>query len=295
MGVWDTVAAYGGPIEEVTRGIDYWLWPLSMPDRLMNGKVTRACHALALDDERNAFWPLLWDDRQVDGPKGPQPWSRTGRPSDNPNFPALANVPDIDRQRLSQVWFCGMHSDVGGGYAQDGLSYVTLDWMMDRAEVYGLRLNGTARAEVERRVDQFDKLNNSRHGLGGYYRYKPRKLVDIYATDVEKPAISRDLARVGHAFKQALSRRASKAAAPASGSAPGPMIHESVFQRIQAQVERLRADRASGVVSRHDQSGRRSSRDVRKCNQSHASRQRPGACLELGVGTPHRVFPDPVR
>ena len=108
---------------------------------------------------------------------------------------------------------------------------------MDRAEVYGLRLNGTARAEVERRVDQFDKLNDSRHGLGGYYRYKPRKLVDIYATDVEKPAISRDLARVGHAFRQALSRRASKAAAPASGSAPGPMIHESVFQRIQARVD----------------------------------------------------------
>lgn len=52
LGLWDTVVAYGGPIEEITRAIDYWIWPLSRPDRIMSGsKVDRACHALALDDE----------------------------------------------------------------------------------------------------------------------------------------------------------------------------------------------------------------------------------------------------
>src|SRR5262245_20892852 len=60
LGAWDTVSAYGGPIEEITRGIDYWLWPLSMPDRFMSAKVQRACHALALDDERNALLPVPW-------------------------------------------------------------------------------------------------------------------------------------------------------------------------------------------------------------------------------------------
>src|SRR3984885_12093329 len=65
LGVWDTVDAYGGPIEEITRAIDYYYWPLSLPDQFMNHKITRACHALALEDERDAFKPVLWDDRYV--------------------------------------------------------------------------------------------------------------------------------------------------------------------------------------------------------------------------------------
>ena len=39
LGVWDTVDAYGGPIDEITRAIDYWYWPLSMPDQFMNHKI----------------------------------------------------------------------------------------------------------------------------------------------------------------------------------------------------------------------------------------------------------------
>jgi hypothetical protein len=65
LGLWDTVDAYGGPIEEITRAIDYWYWPLSMPDRFMHAKVHRACHALALEDERDAFRPVIWDERYV--------------------------------------------------------------------------------------------------------------------------------------------------------------------------------------------------------------------------------------
>ncbi len=42
VGIWDTVDAYGGPIEEMTRAIDYWVWPLSMPDRFMSAKVLKA-------------------------------------------------------------------------------------------------------------------------------------------------------------------------------------------------------------------------------------------------------------
>ncbi len=63
LGLWETVDAYGGPIEEITRAIDYWYWPLSMPDRYINAKVHRACHALALEDERDAFRPVIWDER----------------------------------------------------------------------------------------------------------------------------------------------------------------------------------------------------------------------------------------
>jgi uncharacterized protein (DUF2235 family) len=59
IGVWDTVSAYGLPIAELTRGIDRWIWPLSLPDNRLPEGVETARHALSLDDEREAFHPLL--------------------------------------------------------------------------------------------------------------------------------------------------------------------------------------------------------------------------------------------
>jgi uncharacterized protein (DUF2235 family) len=235
LGVWDTVAAYGGPIEEVTRGIDYWLWPLSMPDRFMSARIRRACHALALDDERNAFWPLLWDERYVSGPQGRlQPMAAQWSPPTSPN------LPDIDRQRLSQVWFTGMHSDVGGGYAQDGLSYAALRWMVDRAIVYDLLIKPTERARLTLLANELDKLNDSRHGLAGYYRYKPRKLADLYAAEPYKPTIGRDLAHVARTIKRAMARGTAndrESELRKVDDRPSPIIHESVFERIKAGTE----------------------------------------------------------
>jgi len=75
----------------------------------MNGKIQRACHALALEDERDAFKPVLWDERYVKTPDGLIPMNRglgaaiRGR-----------ELAAIDQERMSQVWFVGVHSDVGG-------------------------------------------------------------------------------------------------------------------------------------------------------------------------------------
>ena len=66
VGVWDTVSAYGGPIAELTRAIDNWIFALSTPDYELDPKVKCARHALALDDERDAFHPLLWDEVHED-------------------------------------------------------------------------------------------------------------------------------------------------------------------------------------------------------------------------------------
>ena len=62
LGLWDTVAAYGLPVDEMTRGVSRYLWPLELPDRQLNPLVRKACHALSLDDERTTFHPLLWDE-----------------------------------------------------------------------------------------------------------------------------------------------------------------------------------------------------------------------------------------
>ena len=92
LGVWDTVAAYGLPIEELTRGYDRWIWPMLPKDRTLSERVLRACQALALDDERQTFFPLLWDEDSVVEQKK------------NAAFRHPAD-------RIKQVWFAGMHSN----------------------------------------------------------------------------------------------------------------------------------------------------------------------------------------
>jgi uncharacterized protein (DUF2235 family) len=191
LGLWDTVDAYGGPIEEITRAIDYWYWPLSMPDRFMNAKVHRACHALALEDERDAFRPVIWDERYVRNAAGKlQAIDSEWEPEVSAEW--KDKLKDIDKKRLSQVWFVGVHSDIGGGYPQDGLSYVTLDWMLDRAQPFGLLLDPLQHVQMKSLINPYDKLNDSRHGLAGYYRYKPRNIHEIYNAPPYKPSMSSD-------------------------------------------------------------------------------------------------------
>ena len=45
LGLWDTVAAYGLPVDEMTRGVSRWIWPLELPNRVLDPRVQRACHA----------------------------------------------------------------------------------------------------------------------------------------------------------------------------------------------------------------------------------------------------------
>ena len=40
---------------------------------------------------------------------------------------------------LKQAWFAGVHSDVGGGYTEAGLSHCACQWMLREAEGLGLR------------------------------------------------------------------------------------------------------------------------------------------------------------
>ena len=237
LGLWDTVDAYGGPIEEITRAIDFGLFPLSMPDRYMSDKIDRACHALALDDERRAFWPVLWDEFHV-GSHGNT--RRYGEENWSP--PADVDIPlgsAIDKQRLSQVWFAGTHADVGGGYPQNGLSYVTLDWMMDRAVVYRLLLKPQEVARLRRCADQYDKLNDSRHGLGGYYRYQPRRVVLLLEAEPRKANILRDIGYLGRWLKNPFAQdpQSSFDNGLDAGSRYSPKIHESVFRRIAAETD----------------------------------------------------------
>jgi uncharacterized protein (DUF2235 family) len=151
IGVWDTVDAYGVPVDELKEGIDRYVWPMTLADRGFSDHVDRACHALSLDDERPTFRPVLWTDPD---------------PSKKP-------------ERLSQVWFAGVHCNVGGGYPDDSLACVPLQWMMDEAHACGLRFYRDLHEEYDNRADAHGKQYDSRSGVGGYYRYGPRDIASL--------------------------------------------------------------------------------------------------------------------
>jgi hypothetical protein len=162
LGLWDTVAAYGLPVDEMTRGVSEWLWPLELPERRLCDAVKRACHAISLDDDRTTFHPVLWNERHE----------------------KLA-VSQTNKERISQVWFVGSHSNVGGGYPDDSLAHIPLCWIMAEAKDCGLRYKTSppadpdAMAQRKAACDKDGRFYSPRRGLGGYYRYGPRKVDEL--------------------------------------------------------------------------------------------------------------------
>ena len=157
LGLWDTVDAYGMPIKELKIAIDKFIWPLYFDSLKLDARVQRACHALALDDERATFHPLVWDESAE--PEGVTP------------------------KRVNQTWFAGMHSNVGGGYPDDALSHVPLLWMLENARSAGLRLKDEPVDSYRLAATPFGRMYDSRSGLSAYYRYAPRK-VESYRNPV---------------------------------------------------------------------------------------------------------------
>jgi uncharacterized protein (DUF2235 family) len=197
LGLWDSVAAYGLPIEEMTQGFGKWIWPWQIPDCRLNDKVKRACHALSIDDERTTFHPVLWDER-----------------NEAPLAPRADGSRVLADERISQVWFAGVHSNVGGGYPDDSLAQIPLVWIMSEAEKCGLRFKADVNANpqtvghAKTAQDKDGRIYDPRSGLGSYYRYGPRDL----------PALTNEL----------LARKL-----PSGNSAEVlPRIHESVLERV---------------------------------------------------------------
>ena len=104
LGLWDTVAAFGAPDVPANIG-----WELDLPNC-----VEYCCHALALDERRHAFKPERLEEQVED----------TG-----------------DEGVLHECWFRGVHSDVGGGNKNTGLSSIALDWMFSHARRRGIQLD----------------------------------------------------------------------------------------------------------------------------------------------------------
>lgn len=145
LGVWDTVGAMGGPIWGLSAVLNFF-YPRFFSELTLGKGVRCARHAIAIDDERQAFAPELWREQ------------------------------DSDDDRLQQVWFAGVHSNVGGGYPKQGMALVALDWMMAEAGRKGLRFVKPDLEYIDSRRDVHGKLYDSRAGFGVYYRWRPRDI-----------------------------------------------------------------------------------------------------------------------
>lgn len=78
-----------------------------------NPSVQFVRHAISLDERRQRFAQNTWTDKRHSG------------------------------QDVKEVWFAGVHSDIGGGYpsAESGLAKITLQWMVEQLRPTGLQLD----------------------------------------------------------------------------------------------------------------------------------------------------------
>jgi uncharacterized protein (DUF2235 family) len=168
VGVWDTVDAVGLPFH-LGAIINAVFYQFKFPDHGLSSIVQHARQALSIDDARQTFSPQLW----------------TEDPS--------------DAKRIKQVWFPGVHSNVGGGYPKQGLSMVTLDWMLGEAEKVGLRVNPDERRYFRDHANSDDKLYDPRAGLGIFYRWKIRDIAALCSEYKVTPLIHvTALERIAH-------------------------------------------------------------------------------------------------
>jgi len=117
VGVWDTVGALGIPFSlmGLLDGQDEFY------DTKMGSNVGTARHALAIDEQRQDFEPTVWSPRV-----------------------------GVD---LKQVWFAGVHSDVGGSYGPDKdtetcVSDIALAWMLKESGKAGLGIEPHVKARL---------------------------------------------------------------------------------------------------------------------------------------------------
>lgn len=103
-----------------------WAWhPKHLEFTANNASVRTVRHAAALDERRAYFVQNLW-----------------GHDAETPTD-------------VRQIWFPGVHCDVGGGYVEReaGLSKIALQWMAEQAKAFGLRIDQAKEATIIPQAD----------------------------------------------------------------------------------------------------------------------------------------------
>jgi uncharacterized protein (DUF2235 family) len=194
VGVWDTVSSVG------------WIEnPLKLPYIADNPDIEIGRHAIAIDERRAFFRNHLW------------------RPSTNPDA-------EHGPKDLKQVWFPGVHCDVGGGYpeAESGLAKIALEWMLDEAQAAGLLVDPDRRRRLlgqdgSGRFAPADPCAAAHESLAGAWHL---------AEYVPKPHFDRKSGR--QAWRMNRHRRRTLP--------PGSLVHVAAKERGDDYVARLPSD-----------------------------------------------------
>jgi hypothetical protein len=153
LGLWDTVSSVGWILDPIG------LRPGSMPYTTKFPDVQFIRHAISID-ERRAFFRQ----NRVHGPA----------------FPT---------QDIKEVWFAGVHSDVGGSYceAESGLSKIALRWMFCEAQSAGLPIDAQKLVEMlggdscHVAPNPAARLHKSLHGFWWIGEFWPKHHVNAVA------------------------------------------------------------------------------------------------------------------
>lgn len=140
IGSWDTVGSV------IVPRPDRWFIPSleKLPYTQQNSCVQVFRHAMAIDERRRMFRLLKWEEGQ--------------------KFKTNPFVQDdkAEEQDIKQVWFSGVHSDIGGGYpeGESGAAKIPLKWMFKEAEEHGIVFRTHM---ASRLVDGKNPKNSTRH------------------------------------------------------------------------------------------------------------------------------------
>lgn len=107
LGVWDTVKSVGWL--NLKARIEMAHWPFTR--RITNVQTAR--HVLGIDEKRRPFGAYRFDAAAVAAAGG----------------------------RYQEMWFAGVHSDVGGQFAEHDLSDIALSWMVKESTANGLLID----------------------------------------------------------------------------------------------------------------------------------------------------------
>ena len=192
VGVWDTVSSVGW-IENQLR----------LPFTADNPDIAIGRHAIALDERRAFFRTNLWHPKPAPADSGPRD--------------------------LKQVWFAGVHCDVGGGYpeAESGASKIPLQWMLREATAAGLLVD-TGRVDIV--------LGRAGHGYTAPDPNAPLHQSLTKAWWLAELIPKRHYDAASKTWGWHMNMAARRALSPAS------MVHASVFQRAGDYQSRLPAD-----------------------------------------------------
>jgi len=110
-------------------------------DDNLHGKITFGYQAAAMDEKRKKFPVSLWNEKNR-----------------------------IREQTIEQVWFPGVHCDVGGYYKERGLSDGALKWMIQKAESAGVKFKENWQENIAPDPTAKNALHESRQTFWKFWK-----------------------------------------------------------------------------------------------------------------------------